>query len=261
MTTDEEIERLWYDMQDKDQTTKDIIRLWRTAEKTMPIYKGQHGLFWIEPKTDCVQMLIEEYGNAREEELTKDAQKIRTFINLIRAEARASALKSCKQHRNAVCEICGEKQDTSIDGHANLYCGSCFAKKTKHPTLVYTDEQVEKVAYSLYDYSSGEWNDDVSNREKDGLRDEARSLFQSLGQKSEEEVRNDERETVKAEEAFAKPAVDMFDKLIRNDIIASWLESEDAYLKLRAVSIIAISQETAKEVCKELAAKLRKGRD
>ena len=37
--------------------------------------------------------------------------------------------KKVKPHKNAICEICNKECDTSIDGHANLYCGSCFAKE------------------------------------------------------------------------------------------------------------------------------------
>jgi hypothetical protein len=32
-------------------------------------------------------------------------------------------------HRNVICEDCEKEGDTSIDGHANFYCGSCMAKE------------------------------------------------------------------------------------------------------------------------------------
>jgi hypothetical protein len=41
-------------------------------------------------------------------------------------DAEANALPP---HRNVICEDCEKEGDTSIDGHANFYCGSCMAKE------------------------------------------------------------------------------------------------------------------------------------
>jgi hypothetical protein len=71
------------------------------------------------------QLMDEEYKKPREfgEDITFGRAAIRLWRECEK-KARASS-----KHRNAVCEICEKEQDTSTDGHANIYCGSCFAKE------------------------------------------------------------------------------------------------------------------------------------
>jgi len=65
-------------------------------------------------------------------------------------------------HKNVICEICNKEGDTSIDGHANFYCGSCFAKELVEDKQGIFICKCGEPEYAHVNTSTGEKCDDIN---------------------------------------------------------------------------------------------------
>lgn len=107
-------------------------------------------LDFIERIADCLSSHCVDYEfaveKARCENKAGDGRiKRLKFIHDDFARKILREIQPLIKHKNAICELCKKECDTSIDGHANLYCGSCFAKESFDPKAYFSKETMDLV--------------------------------------------------------------------------------------------------------------------
>jgi hypothetical protein len=297
MTTDSEIIKNWDEIHRQEYTGKPkydylhdkaiAIRLWRMAEKENEVFCQicKCGIPHIPRETfgvcnTCLNSQIDAAESEAEKAIAEASatgyhegiEDAKYLPNTPVGDLATREEPAGSSVRPTSAEV--ERTRASV---AASFVKEAAAQESGTKQITFTDEMVEKVALKLaQEYFEGDGADDITAREqarrnviddgKDIWLKEARSLLQSCGFKSEEKVRKDAQKTV-VEEYFKN--AEKYKELLHNEIIASWLESEEDVGNNTAGQFEGISNyanpykinEAKAFLRKACAAKLREKRD